>query len=131
MWKRLTQCLSPVDDANNLYFTGTLRGLVDCGGGVVSDGLTLGTRTITIVAFSPSGTPLWSTTSQPGGFVSAQAITAFAETNAIHFAGHISSDISMGGHTTNTGGMQAALFGRVSSLTTGLPAHDRIHTLAA
>jgi hypothetical protein len=52
-----------VDGDGNPYLTGTLRGSVDWGNGVVSDGITLGQRTQTIVSFDPAGTPLWASTS--------------------------------------------------------------------
>jgi hypothetical protein len=111
-----------VDESNNVYFTGTLRGEVGWGNGVTSDGQTIGTRTLTVVAFDPAGIALWARTSEPGTSVWAQAITASAEPGAIHYAGHITSEFVMAGHTTNTGGDQAAMFGRISELSTGVEA---------
>ncbi len=107
-----------IDQNNNVYFTGTLRGQVDWGSGVVSDGLTTGTRTLTVVAFNAEGGPQWTRTSSPAGSVWAQAITAMAEPGVLHFQGHITSQFSMDGQTTNSGGAQAAALGRISGLPT-------------
>ncbi|MBK9175194.1 MAG: hypothetical protein IPM46_02420 [Flavobacteriales bacterium] len=109
-----------VDVNDRPYLMGTLRGQVDWGNGVVSDGLTLGAQTITIVSFSPDGTPQWEATSTPTGFCQAQTLTAMAEEDALHFAAHITSQLTFNPHTTNVGGMQAAMVGRIGGLSTGV-----------
>jgi hypothetical protein len=114
-----TNCIA-VDGSNNVYFTGTLRGVVDWGNGVVSDGITTTARTITVVAFDPSGLPLWARTSDPGEFAWAQAITASAESQAIHFISHITSEFTYGVHTTNIGDTQASVVGRITELSTSI-----------
>lgn len=127
MYRAKGPCIA-VDPADNAFFMGTLRGLVDWGNGVVSDGLTFGVGTLTIVGFAPDGTPLWARTSTPnGGFSQAQTLTAMAEAGALHFAGHIGSEFIFPPETTNTGGAQAAMVGRISGLSMGthaLPATD-------
>ena len=109
-----------IDEENNVYFTGTLRGQIDWGNGVVSDGMTIGVRTLTVVAFDPNGVAQWARTSFPGGNVWAQTITALAESDAVHFQAHVTNEFTMGAHTTNTGGSQAAVLGRISGLPTAI-----------
>lgn len=119
MYRAMGPCIA-VDGSDHPYLMGTLRGQVDWGNGVVSDGLTLGTQTITIVSFSPDGTPQWAVTSMPSGFCQSQTLTAMAEDDALHFIGHITSQLTFGPHTTNVGGMQAAMVGRIGELSTGV-----------
>lgn len=109
-----------VDADDHVYLMGNLRGQVDWGNGVVSNGLTIGAQTISVVAFAPDGTPQWAATSMPGGmFDQAQTLTANAEEGTLHFAGHITAQFTWLPHTTNSGGTQAALFGKLSGLSTG------------
>ncbi|MEO8589874.1 MAG: hypothetical protein ABI432_10925 [Flavobacteriales bacterium] len=111
-----------VDASDNVYLMGTLRGIVDWGSGVVSTGI-IGDQTMTIVAFTPSGTPQWAATSQPtGSFSEARTLTAEAEAGTVHFAGHITADFTFPPQSTNTGGAQAAMVGRLDGLSTGT--HD-------
>lgn len=109
-----------VDANDNPYLFGTLRGVIDWGNGVVSNGLTLGARTMSIVAFAPDGTPQWAATSTPGPFQQSQTITALAETDALHFAGHTNGTLTYGAHTVGTGGAQAAVVGRIGDLSTNV-----------
>ncbi|MBP7408745.1 MAG: T9SS type A sorting domain-containing protein [Flavobacteriales bacterium] len=110
-----------VDGSNNVYLMGTLRGTVDWGNGVVSNGLTIGAQTMTIVAFTPNGTPQWAATSMPGGmFNESRTLTAMAEPNVVHFAGHLTADFTFPPINTNIGGAQAAMVGRLDGLSTGV-----------
>jgi len=120
MFRAKGPCIA-VDASNNVYLMGTLRGTVDWGYGVVSNGLTVGVHTLTIVAFTPDGTPQWAATSQPFGmFNEARTITALAGEGAVHFAGHITSQFTFTPETTNIGGAQAAMVGRLDGLSTGV-----------
>ncbi|MCC6937840.1 MAG: hypothetical protein IT226_06420 [Flavobacteriales bacterium] len=113
-------CLA-VDANDNPYLFGNLRGLVDWGNSVVSNGLTLGARSMTIVSFAPDGTPQWTATSNPIGFSNnAQTITALAESDAIHFAGHISGEFMFPPHTTGAVSTQSAMVGRIGGLSTSV-----------
>ena len=108
-----------VDGSNNVYLMGTLRGIIDWGSGVVSNGLTIGAQTMTIVAFAQSGTPQWAATSQPTGFFSeARTLAVTAEPNTVHFAGHLNTGFTFLQQSTNTGGAQAAMVGRLDGLST-------------
>ncbi|MBK6343279.1 MAG: T9SS type A sorting domain-containing protein [Flavobacteriales bacterium] len=109
-----------VDANDNPYLFGTLRGVIDWGNGVVSNGLTLGAQTMSVVAFAQDGTPQWAATSTPGPYQESQTITALAETDALHFAGHINGTLTFGAHTVNAGGQQAAVVGRIGDLSTGI-----------
>ena len=94
---------------------------MDWGNSVVSNGLTLGARSMTIVSFAPDGTPQWTATSNPIGFSNnAQTITALAESDAIHFAGHISGEFMFPPHTTGAVSTQSAMVGRIGGLSTSV-----------
>lgn len=111
-------CLA-VDGTGNPCLTGTLRGTVDWGNGVVSNGLTLGVRTQTIVAFDANGTPQWAGTSSPiTGFTESMSITAMSD-GTIHFSAHVNGQYDFAPHTANTGGAQAFVLGRISNPGTG------------
>ncbi|HRD53355.1 MAG TPA: T9SS type A sorting domain-containing protein, partial [Flavobacteriales bacterium] len=85
----------------------------------------------------------WARTSMPSSwFAQAQTITAMAEPDAVHFAAHVATQFTYGAHTTNVGGQQAAVVGRIGELSTGMtafppvkdevmlwpnPAHDAIN----
>ena len=107
-----------VDALNNVHLLGNVRGMVDWGNNVVSDGMTLGAHAITVVAFSPEGVPQWATTSFPGSVIFAQSITAGS--GAIHFASHITNEVTFGSETTNTGGSQASMVGRIDGIATSI-----------
>ncbi len=105
-----------VDAFNNVHMLGDLRGSVDWGNDVISDGMTLGAHSLTIVAFSPDGIAQWSATSFPGSVIFSQGITA--GTGAIHFASHITGEVIFGSETENTGGSQASMVGRIDGIAT-------------
>lgn len=109
-----------VDDQGNVYITGTLRGLVDWGGGVISDGITLGARTQTIVAFNTNGIPQWSSTSTPtSAFTQAMSLTSL-DNGTIYFSGHVSGQYDFNPFSANVGGQQAYVIGRISGIGMGI-----------
>lgn len=109
-----------VDDQDHPRLLGTLRGSVDWGNGVISDGITLGASSIGIVAFDPDGTAQWEATSMPTGFSESQNISALSNAGVIHFAGHLAAPLTFNPHSTNAGGLQAAMVGRLDDLSTGI-----------
>lgn len=110
-----------VDAADNPYLFGNLRGMVDWGNGVVSDGLTLGARTMTIVSFSSDGIAQWAAASTPTGFFhNAQTITAMAEEDAIHFSGQLQGQFMFPPLTAGANGIQSAMVGRIGGLSTSV-----------
>jgi hypothetical protein len=116
-----------VDASDKPYLFGNLRGQVDWGNGVVSDGLTLGARSMTIVSFAPDGTAQWEATSFPTGpFNTAQTITALAEVDAIHLAGHLQGVFMFPPFTVGDNLTQSAMVGRVGGIPTSV--QNRIST---
>jgi hypothetical protein len=109
-----------VDALDRVYFTGAIRGVVDWGEGVLSEGV-IPDRSLTVVAFNTDGTPQWAATSEPSPwFATAQSIAATAETGAVHFIGHAASAFTFDGHTVGADMAQTAVIGRINALTTGI-----------
>ena len=110
---------SLASDANgNVYLTGTVRGQVDWGNGVVSDALTLGARGQTVVAFANNGAPLWAKTSLPGS-LNAQNVSC-DEAGNVFFSGHTVGPYTFTPTTVNEGGMQAFADGRIDASSTAI-----------
>ncbi len=106
------------DGSGNVYLTGTVRGQVDWGNGVVSDAITLGARGQTVVCFAGNGTPLWEKTSLPGT-LNAQNVTC-DETGNVFFSGHAVGPYTFTPTTVNEGGMQAFVDGRIDASSTAI-----------
>ncbi len=108
-----------VDALDRVFFTGVVRGVVDWGEGVMSEGV-MPDRSLTVVAFEIDGTPQWATTSEPSPwFVTAQSIAATAEAGAIHFIAHAASAFTFDGHAVGADMAQTAVVGRINAITTG------------
>jgi hypothetical protein len=104
----------------HVYFTGAIRGVVDWGQGVLSEGV-IPDRSITVVAFNADGTPQWAGTSAPSPwFATAQSIAATAEPGAIHFIGHAASEFTFDGHVVGADMAQTAVVGRIDGITTSI-----------
>ncbi|MBL8000525.1 MAG: hypothetical protein JNL05_01070 [Flavobacteriales bacterium] len=112
-------CLA-VDGAGNAYITGSVRGQVDWGNGVVSDAISLGLRAQTIVAFDPNGIPQWATTSQPLGMVLAHTLTSPAS-GTLYFSNHANDVISFPPLQIGASGVQAFTIGRITNPSTAVP----------
>jgi outer membrane protein assembly factor BamB len=107
------------DADGRIYMTGTLRGEINWGGGVVSDGLTIGQRTQTVVAFSPDGNALWAGSTVPiSGFTNAMGLTCLDD-GTVYFSAHVIGTYEFLPHTLNEGGQQAYLIGRISDPASG------------
>ena len=119
-----------VDAMEGVYFTGVVRGVVDWGDGVLSEGV-IPDRSLTVVAFDPDGIPQWTSTSEPSTwFVTAQSIAATAEPGTVHFIGHAASEFTFDGHTVGADMAQTAVVGRIDAITTGImeqPRMDGMH----
>lgn len=117
-------CLE-LDAEGGVYLLGTTRGSVTWGSGIVSGGQGITERRLTLVALDADGIPQWALNSSTANwFVTAQAITGNAETGALHFAAHTTGAFTFGPLTTNSGGTQAAVFGRIGDLSTGLASYS-------
>jgi hypothetical protein len=110
-----------LDGDGNVYLFGSTRGSVAWGNGVVSGGPGITGRRLTVVAFDADGEPQWAINSNTANwFVTAQAFATGAEADAMHFAAHTTGEFTLGPFTTNSGGGQAAVFGRIGDLSTGV-----------
>jgi hypothetical protein len=109
-----------VDALARVYFTGVVRGIVDWGDGIMSEGV-MADRSLTVVAFDAAGTPQWAATSEPSTwFVTAQALAATANPGVIHFIAHAASEFTFGGHTVGVDMAQTAVIGRIDGISTGI-----------
>lgn len=115
-----------LDDQGHAYITGTLRGVVDWGNGVMSNGITIGVNTQTIVSFNTDGTPLWAATSMPNAaFTTAMDIATFGD-GTVFFTSHVSGEFVFTPHSTGTGGQQSYVLGRISNGSTGAAEQDEM-----
>ncbi len=122
-------CLA-VDGAGNPYLTGSVRGLVDWGNGVVSDAGSLGVYAQTIVAFDPNGTPQWASTSAPIGSVTSHTITCPLN-GTLYFSNHANDVVSFPPLQIGSSGVQSFTIGRITNPSTGVdgPAETTAFTL--
>jgi hypothetical protein len=119
-----------LDGQGNAYITGTLRGSVDWGNGVVSNGITLGVNTQTIVSFNTDGTPLWAATSMPNAaFTTAMDIATFGD-GTVFFTSHVSGEFVFTPHSTGTGGQQSYVLGRIADGSTGAAEPNALPSLS-
>ncbi len=117
-----------LDSQGHAYITGTLRGTVDWGNGVVSNGITSGVNTQTIVSFDVDGTAQWAATSMPNAaFTTAMAIATFDD-GTVFFSAHASGEYVFTPLATGMAGQQSYVVGRISSGSTGA---EEIHAGAA
>jgi hypothetical protein len=104
--------------SGGVYLLGTLRGTTDWGNGVVSDGITLGTTCLGVVAFDPGGVAQWAVSSIPGGAVVSHTLTA-DEAGILYFSANILGQFTLSPFTVNSGGQQAFCDGRINGIGTG------------
>ncbi len=112
-------CLA-VDGAGIPYLTGSVRGVVDWGNGVTSVAGAVTDHAQTIVAFDPDGTPQWTSTSAPTGFVSSQTITCPAN-GTLYFSNHSNDVFSFPPLQTGASGVQSFAIGRITNPSTAVP----------
>lgn len=108
-----------VDAASNVYLMADARGTIGWGNGIASGTGAIADRVQSIVAFNAMGNAQWAVNSvATAGFNEARTLTASAIPDAIHFAGHARDTFTFGPHTTNLQDQQAAVFGKLSGLST-------------
>ncbi|MBK6627074.1 MAG: T9SS type A sorting domain-containing protein [Flavobacteriales bacterium] len=112
-------CLA-VDGAGNPYLTGSVRGQVDWGNGVVSDAISLGLHAQTIVAFDANGLPQWVANSQSTGTLTTQTITGTTN-GTLYFSDHTHDVFGFPPHQAGSSGAQSCILGRISNTSTGVP----------
>ncbi len=106
-----------IDDQGVLYFIANQRGLIDWGNDIVSGMDPITSRTITILAISSDGIPIWSKSSLSNGYYNnAQTITASTNHESVHFAAQINSEFTFPPHSTNTNETQASMVGQIHTL---------------
>jgi len=111
-----------LDADNNVYLIASVLGVVDWGNGVFSYGqdVTTARRSLTVVAFDPSGIPQWAVTSGPSSWNvwGGGTATAMAEPGSVHFITHAADSLSMGPLTAGGEGL-SVIWGRISEFATG------------
>lgn len=120
-------CLA-VDGAGNPYLTGTARGLVDWGNGVVSGNEGTSTRSQTIVAFSPDGLPLWAANSATADFVTALGMASMGD-GTLFFSNSVSGPFSFPPLQVGDSTVQSFVVGRIGGTSTGIvrnPMHNKL-----
>jgi hypothetical protein len=116
------------DGSANVYLTGTVRGQVDWGNGIISDALTMGAQAQTIVAFANNGTPLWQKTSDPGA-LNAQNVSCDEEGN-VFISAHTDGNYAFTPNSVNIDGAQAFADARIDASTTAiLPVQSNTGTI--
>jgi len=105
-----------VDASGNVYMTGTIRGLVDWGNGVISDAGTIPSNGIAIISFDGAGIARWQITGVAAGFI---APTSMVTTglDECYFATSVVGELTVDSITTNPGTDFAFALGKISSAT--------------
>lgn len=103
------------DDAlGNVYVTGVTRGTVSWGNGVTTGSAAIPSSEISYMCFNSAGTPQWQLGGSSSSFETTYTIDADSIGNC-YFASGISGSGTFGTFNLNTGGAQAAVFGKISS----------------
>jgi hypothetical protein len=106
------------DENANVYLTGTVRGQVDWGNGIISDATSVTNRSQTVVAFANNGTPLWQKTSDPGA-VNAQNVSCDAAGN-VFISAHTDGNYAFAPNSVNIDGAQAFADARIDASSTAI-----------
>lgn len=105
------------DDAGSVYLTGTIRGSVDWGNGVVTDAGASPSHGISIISFNGSGLPRWQKTGVATGFVTSYSV-GVRNQDECYFSASAVGDLSFDSLTTNQGGNYAFVLGKISPFLT-------------
>lgn len=110
-----------LDAEDRLYLIGDSRGTTDWGNGITSGGGQPTDHRLSVVAFEEDGSAVWSADSGVSpGFNEARTVAASAAPGSVYFAAHARDPFSFGAHTTNEEDVQAAVFGELSGISTGI-----------
>lgn len=103
------------DDAlGNVYVTGVTRGTINWGNGVITGSGTIPSSEISYMCFNSAGTPQWQLGSSSTSFETTYTMDADSIGNC-YFASGITGNGTFGTFNVNTGGTNAAVFGKISS----------------
>ncbi len=102
------------DAAGNIYLTGTLRGSVDWGNGVISDAGAIPSYGVSTISFDANGIARWQITGGGTGFVTPYSLSV-ASTDECYFSSGIVGPVTFDSVTTNQGGNNFAfMLGKIS-----------------
>lgn len=107
------------DDLGNVYLSGTIRGTVDWGNGIVSDAGAIPSNGISIISFDNNGNARWQITGGATGFVTPYSLFK-GDQDDCYFAASAVDDVIFDSLTTNQGGNYAFVLGKIgTSFTAG------------
>ncbi len=106
-----------VDAAGNVYLSGTVRGIVDWGNGVISDAGQIPSNGISIISFDGNGMARWQVTGGGTGFVTPYSVFTGDQDDS-YFASAAVGGITFDSLTTNQGGNFAFVLGKINSTNT-------------
>ena len=112
-----------VDAAGNIYMTGTVRGLVDWGNGVVSNAGTITTDNNSIVSFDGAGNPRWQITSDATGFIAPYSIVT-SSVDECYFSSASIGTVTYDSMSTNWGNALGFIVGKIDA-TTGITEQEK------
>jgi hypothetical protein len=105
-----------VDASGNVYMTGTIRGLVDWGNGVISDAGQIPSNGVSVVSFDASGIPRWQISGTGPGFITPYSILS-PGIDECYFTSAAVGPLTMDSISTNPGNDLAFILGKISSST--------------
>ena len=109
-----------VDAAGNVYLSGTARGSVDWGNGVISDAGSIPSNGISIISFDNNGIARWQLTAGATGFVTPYSVFT-GDQDDCYFSSSAVGTVTFDSLTTNQGGNYAFVLGKINSeLTTAI-----------
>ena len=102
------------DAAGNVYLTGTVRGSVDWGNGVITDAGVVTNYGNSIISFDGAGVPRWQITGTATGYMTPYSLCVSGP-DECYFSSAAVGTTTFGSLTTNQGGNFAFLLGKISS----------------
>lgn len=102
------------DQLGNVYLTGLTRGIVNWGNSVTTGSGAIPASEISYMCFNSTGIPQWQLGASSSSFETTYTMDADSIGNC-YFASGISGNGTFGPFNINTGGAQAAVFGKLSS----------------
>lgn len=102
-----------VDASGNVYITGTLRGSVDWGNGVITNSGSVTNYGSSIISFDNTGTARWQVTGTAAAYIAPYSICVTSQ-DECYFSASISGATTFDSLTTNLGGNYAFLLGKIS-----------------
>ncbi len=111
-----------VDALGNVYMSGTIRGQVDWGNGVISDGGPIPSYGISIISFDSSGIARWQLSGEAPNTVVPYSIVSTG-LDELYFSDAVVGPLTIDSVTTNQGNDFAFVLGKISA-STGINEQD-------